>query len=352
MQILRRCIKAAMVMCLVCMVAEKAHAGSTWVLGGTVYKTVNNYDLHVVIRKPQGWNSAKRYPAYVWVHGGGFDLRPGNVDDQPLITKLVNDGFVAFTVQYRLASPENQIEENSLPDVKSFMRWLRKNADTYAVDTNKIVAGGGSAGGFLIACCTMTPGYNEPGEDSTISEKPTVLILHKPVMDLSASRGGMAYKSYSSTRGKISPRYHLQDGICPIYIIQGEDDYYYPSSRFFTELAADYDFYIESHPIPGLSHHNNVPGYDDSLETTAEAFLKKFGMYPDQVPDLPILINHSPRHRSDIFPAPASRLLVQPGSIAPEQHDLFDIRGKFLTHRSSMSKKMRPTVLLSPAGRR
>jgi acetyl esterase/lipase len=82
----------------------------------------------------------------VWVHGGGW--KSGDKNMGPFFPLLLN-GFAVASINYRLA------REATFPaqifDCKAAVRWLRANGTEYGLDTSKIGAWGGSAGGHLVA---------------------------------------------------------------------------------------------------------------------------------------------------------------------------------------------------------
>jgi len=65
-------------------------------------------------------------------------------------------------------------------DAKSAMRFIRKHADEFQIDPDKIIASGGSAGGHLAAATALIDGYNDPSDDLSISSKPSALVLLTP----------------------------------------------------------------------------------------------------------------------------------------------------------------------------
>jgi acetyl esterase/lipase len=92
-------------------------------------------------------------PAILLVHGGGF--RAGSKESYiPLAIKLAEHGYVAATTNYRLA-PQNRFPA-AVEDVKAAVRFLRANAAKYGVDSGKIGALGGSAGGHLVLMLGLT----------------------------------------------------------------------------------------------------------------------------------------------------------------------------------------------------
>jgi acetyl esterase/lipase len=97
-------------------------------------------------------------PAVLLVHGGGF--RAGSKEGYiPLAIKLAERGYVAATVNYRLA-PRNQFPA-AVEDVKAAVRFLRANATKYNIDSAHIGALGGSAGGHLVLMLGLTAGVEE-----------------------------------------------------------------------------------------------------------------------------------------------------------------------------------------------
>lgn len=89
-----------------------------------------------------------RVPGVVLIHGGGW--RSGDkfaLFDE--CRKLAEAGFVAATINYRLA-PEHRWPAQ-MEDAQLAVRWLRSKADEYQVERQRIASFGGSAGGHLAA---------------------------------------------------------------------------------------------------------------------------------------------------------------------------------------------------------
>lgn len=86
--------------------------------------------------------------AFIMIHGGGW--RTGNRGQHyPLAQKLASLGYVCFTPEYRLST--EALFPAGIFDIKAAIRWVRKNAATYNIDTAKIVISGFSAGGEMAA---------------------------------------------------------------------------------------------------------------------------------------------------------------------------------------------------------
>ena len=92
--------------------------------------------------------SPGRHPGVILIHGGAF--RGGEREwETYLATALVDAGFAAFSIDYRLA-PEFPFPA-AVDDVLAAVAWVRAHASEYGVDPREIGAIGESAGGHLAA---------------------------------------------------------------------------------------------------------------------------------------------------------------------------------------------------------
>lgn len=94
-------------------------------------------------------------------------------------------GMVCFTGSYRLYNEEAGIEiPQSAADAISALRWVKANSTAFGIDSARVVAGGGSAGGHLMACAALISALDELDGDITISPVPNALVLFNPAMIL------------------------------------------------------------------------------------------------------------------------------------------------------------------------
>ncbi|HJL18199.1 MAG TPA: alpha/beta hydrolase [Sandaracinaceae bacterium LLY-WYZ-13_1] len=114
------------------------------------YATVNGEALRLdVASPPDGGGDA--HPLVVMIHGGAWSVGD-KADERPrdFIRRLASIGYVAASVNYRLATPDG---ERSFPaaveDVRCAVRWIRARADRWGADPSRVVAAGMSAGGHL-----------------------------------------------------------------------------------------------------------------------------------------------------------------------------------------------------------
>jgi alpha-L-fucosidase 2 len=89
------------------------------------------------------------FPTVIIVHGGGFEAGDKTTFVPPLFEPLTKGGFTWFTINYRLA-PKHPFPA-AIEDCESAIRWVKKNAAAYKVDTRRIALMGESAGGHIVA---------------------------------------------------------------------------------------------------------------------------------------------------------------------------------------------------------
>jgi dipeptidyl aminopeptidase/acylaminoacyl peptidase len=147
------------------------------VTGNLTYGSATGIDgnpetLKLDLYQPTGDTVAKR-PAMIWIHGGGFTKgdKSSGAGKATLFAKL---GYVAVSINYRLLSPVG-CGGNPSPtptcvnaaigaqhDAQAAVRWLRANATTYRIDTDRIAVSGGSAGAVTSLLVDWRP--EDPGD--------------------------------------------------------------------------------------------------------------------------------------------------------------------------------------------
>jgi acetyl esterase/lipase len=141
----------------------------------------NPVTLKLDLHQPTGDVAARR-PAVVWVHGGGFCCG-SKIGMWELSNTYAKLGYVAVTIDYRLLAPSGcGGTPNPTPecvtaaiaaqhDAQAAVRWLRRQANTNRIDTDRIAIGGSSAGAvtsLLVGTRSEDPGSSgNPGFPST-----------------------------------------------------------------------------------------------------------------------------------------------------------------------------------------
>lgn len=245
-----------------------------------VYKTIQGVDLHLDIYNPKNHQISDKRPAAVFFHGGSWSGGWKTIFS-PQCQYLAQHGMVGITVEYRVTGrPPKSTPAECVKDAKSAMRWVRKNAPSLGIDPDRIIAGGGSAGGHLAGAVAYLDGYNEEGEDMSISCRPQALILFNPVID-NGPGGGYHFgpQPIAQTWKGWSPMHNITpEKVVPTIFLLGDKDHLISVKKgeeykALTEKAgANCEYYV----YPGIKHglHSWGKVLGDALDKTG-AFLKK-----------------------------------------------------------------------------
>ena len=227
-----------------------------------VYKTIGDVKLKIYIYEPKGHKAGVKRPAIVFFFGGGW--RGGTPKQfQEHCRYLASKGMVAMTADYRVSSRQGTKPFHCVRDGKSAVRWVRQNARRLGVDPNRIVSGGGSAGGHVAACTGILPKHDEPGEDDNVSSVPNALVLYNPVISTALADGVTPYGGDTNETlmkrlglkdpATLSPYHNIRKGLPPTLVLHGKADTTVPYSTA--------EAYVKEATKTGLRAELN--GYDD-----------------------------------------------------------------------------------------
>lgn len=148
-----------------------------------VYKKTAEADLALHVFLPPGWKATDKRPVVVFFFGGGW--KNGSYTQfVPQAEYFASRGIVAASADYRILSKHKTTPDKCVEDAKSAIRWVRANAGKLGVDPDKVIAGGGSAGGHLAAATAFLDGFDAKDDDVTVSCKPNALVLFNPALNV------------------------------------------------------------------------------------------------------------------------------------------------------------------------
>jgi acetyl esterase/lipase len=119
-----------------------------WTIPGTDRKLLCD-----VWQPPEG--VARSGLAFVYLYGSGWYIGDKDFCTRPLFRHLAAQGHVIMDVAYRLC-PEVDIY-GMVGDVKRSVAWMKANAARYQINPERVVLGGGSAGGHLALLAAYAP---------------------------------------------------------------------------------------------------------------------------------------------------------------------------------------------------
>lgn len=117
-------------------------------------------------------------PAVIVVPGGAYwmvSVREG----EPIANYYMYAGFQVFVLHY-LCAPDNISYPEQLYELASAVDYVKKNAEKFHVDPDKVFCVGGSAGGHLTA--NLAVEYQKADKDLGTDSKPTAVCLCYPVI--------------------------------------------------------------------------------------------------------------------------------------------------------------------------
>ena len=251
-----------------------------------VYKKASGDDLYIYRFDPEDLDPSKdKRPAVIFFFGGGWTS--GKVNQFERQSRyLTSRGLITFLADYRVKNRQGVAPNACVEDGKSAIRWVRENADRLGIDPEKIIAGGGSAGGHVAAAAGICEGFENEAEDLSISSKPNALLLFNPVYD-NREDGGYGYDRIKEWFPAISPAENITKDDPPTVVFMGTKDKHTSvdiAEAFRDKMTAE-GIVTELHLYDGQPHgFFNRKGFADSL-MKADEFLVRLG-YLSGEPDL------------------------------------------------------------------
>lgn len=195
--------------------------------------------------------------AVVICPGGGYSHLAINKEGYKVAKWFNSIGVSAFVLKYRLPSDLIMIDKTigPLQDAQEALRMLRRNADKWKLNPNKIGIMGFSAGGHLAS--TLATHYGEEVYASdTISARPDFAILIYPVISMedgithNGSRKNLLGDNVSADLiDKYSNERQIDSKTPPTFLIHAVDDKAVP-----VENSINYLLGLKENTVPTEMH--------------------------------------------------------------------------------------------------
>jgi len=245
----------------------------------SIYKQIDTVSLLMHIYHPPNMDKAKSYPAMIYFFGGGW--KGGSVKQfEPHAKYFSGRGIICVLADYRVESRQKTSPFESLKDAKSAIRYIRENAGAFQIDTGKIIASGGSAGGHLAAATALVSEFNEAGEDLFVSCVPNALVLFNPVIDNGPA--GYGYERIGDAYKDFSPLHNIIAGAPPTIFFLGTNDKLIPvaTARYYQEamgrVGSRCELYLYEDQPHGFFNFKNWEFYNKTV-FEADKFLNSLG---------------------------------------------------------------------------
>ena len=168
-----------------------------------------------IIQRPLS-NDLPRRPAFLWIPGGGF-AGCAPEDGEAVILTLAGHGYCGFTVTY--PAGVNYRFPDILVVVSNAVRFIREHAVEWNIDTNRIVIGGGSAGGFISAAYAAFWNHSEVQKLTGCKNgenRPNALITQNGLFN--------AYQQTEHGTTEVCIYDHITGDMPPTFILHASDD--------------------------------------------------------------------------------------------------------------------------------
>lgn len=249
-----------------------------------IYKQIGTLSLSMQVYPPTLADTTQRAPVMVFFFGGGWEA--GTIKQfEPHARYFSQRGIVCFLADYRVSSRHHTTPFASLEDAKSAIRYIKKHSQEFHVDTTRIIASGGSAGGQLAAATALTKGFNDPTYHLAYSARPDALVLFNPVSD--NGPGGYGYERVQERYRDFSPLHNIHEGAPPTIIFLGTQDQLIPVEtaerykRKMEEVGSRCEVVLYKGQGHGFFNYRNQRYYQKTV-SEADRFLMSLGFLDAQ----------------------------------------------------------------------
>jgi len=230
---------------------------------------------------PPGHDPAKaKVPGMILFHGGSWT--GGSLGQFRIACAyFASRGLVCATAEYQMLSkadaaklPAGETRKRvCVTDAKSAIRWFKQHAGELGIDPQRLITGGGSAGGHISALATMNLGLNDPADPKDIDTSVVAYVWFNP-----------AFATDDDKDPEIDILRHLKADLPPAIAFFGDKD---PWKKGWDTAHAKWKALgtqtIDLQIAPGLSHSffNSGPWQTVTL-IAADQFLVKHGLLSDE----------------------------------------------------------------------
>ncbi len=175
---------------------KAATVGAAMAGRSVIYKHSAGKPRRMEIYSPPNHDPAtSKVPGLILFHGGGWS---GGTLDQFRVacSYFAGRGLVCATAEYQMlnAKDAKQLPQGEtrkrvcITDAKSAIRWFKQHSAELGVDRERIITGGGSAGGHIAVLATTNPGLNDPSDPAGIDTRVAAYLLFNPAFALDDSK--------------------------------------------------------------------------------------------------------------------------------------------------------------------
>jgi acetyl esterase/lipase len=228
-------MKFPTILTITCLAIRAAFAADATVQKDIPYVANGHPRQTLDLYLPAGEHAAP-LPLIVWIHGGAWKL---GSKDWITVRYLVDHGYALASIGYRFS--QDAIFPAQIQDCNAALDFLLKNAKKYHLDPNRVIIGGGSAGGHLALLLGLARKQKTWGADPNFHAQ--AILDFFGVTDIAAAKKGITDPAklaeidsiYRQLLGALpaarpdlakaaSPLAYVTRDTPPVLIIHGEKD--------------------------------------------------------------------------------------------------------------------------------
>jgi acetyl esterase/lipase len=256
------------------------------------YLNMGGADLKLDVYKRR--TATTPQPTLIYMHGGFWVA--GNKEGAIMsLLPWMEMGWNVVNVEYRLGAAA--LAPAALEDCFCALRFLsgQMQAQTYNIDTSRIVVTGESAGGHLALALGTIPeseGLDRECAGAPLPKVAAVInwfgisdvpdVIDGPHKANAAVRWFGSMPNRMEIARRVSPLTYIRPGLPPILTVHGDADTTvpYPQAVKLHEALAKVNVPNQLVTIPGGKHGNFTPEERERIYTTIREFLAKNGLGP------------------------------------------------------------------------
>ena len=243
---------------------------------GVRVRNVSEAEMYIYLPEEEKNTGA----AVVICPGGGYRIEAMDHEGYDIAEWLKSKGVAGIVLKYRLPYGNHEVPAT---DARQAMRIVRKNAEEWGIDPDKIGIAGSSAGGHLASTVGTRFDYgneNAASEVEKMSSRPDFMLLLYPVITFREEFGHMGSRKNLIGEGnnwemveKYSNEKHVSPETPPTFMVLADDD-----SGVVPRNSVEFYLALKKNKVPAELHIFAEGGHGFGIT--------KHNLPVDQWPDL------------------------------------------------------------------